>query len=70
MVIGKSSFDEQRLLENYAAVIEELVRAKPSAAKGRYLRSIVMSSTMGPGVKVDSSRTRGIVEPAEASATA
>jgi large subunit ribosomal protein L1 len=70
MVIGKSSFDEQRLLENYAAVIEELVRAKPSAAKGRYLRSIVMSSTMGPGVKVDSSRTRDIVEPAEASATA
>jgi large subunit ribosomal protein L1 len=70
LVIGKSSFDERRLLENYAAVIEELVRAKPSAAKGRYLRSIVMSSTMGPGVKVDPSRTRDIVEPAEASATA
>jgi len=70
MVIGKSSFDERRLLENYAAVVEELVRAKPSAAKGRYLRSIVMSSTMGPGVKVDPSRTRDIVEPAEASVTA
>jgi large subunit ribosomal protein L1 len=61
MVIGKASFDEQRLLENYAAVIEELVRAKPSAAKGRYLRSITMASTMGPGIKVDSTRTRDIL---------
>jgi large subunit ribosomal protein L1 len=61
MVIGKASFDDQRLLENYAAVIEELVRAKPSAAKGRYLRTITMTSTMGPGVKVDPSRTREIV---------
>jgi large subunit ribosomal protein L1 len=61
MVIGKASFDEQRLLENYAAVIEELVRAKPSAAKGRYLRSITMASTMGPGIKVDPTRTRDIL---------
>lgn len=61
MVIGKSSFDEQRLLENYAAVVEELVRAKPSAAKGRYIQSITLASTMGPGVKVDPSRTRDIV---------
>jgi large subunit ribosomal protein L1 len=60
MVIGKASFDEQRLLENYAAVIEELMRAKPSAAKGRYLRTITMTSTMGPGVKVDPTRTREI----------
>jgi large subunit ribosomal protein L1 len=67
LVIGKASFDEQRLLENYAAVIEELVRAKPSAAKGRYLRTITMTSTMGPGVKVDPTRTRDIVgEPAAA----
>ncbi|MFZ1155257.1 MAG: 50S ribosomal protein L1 [Solirubrobacteraceae bacterium] len=66
MVIGKASFDEQRLLENYAAVVEELVRAKPSATKGRYLRSITMTSTMGPGVKVDPSRTRDIVEEAAA----
>jgi large subunit ribosomal protein L1 len=66
-VIGKASFDEQRLLENYAAVIEELVRAKPSAAKGRYLRTVTMTSTMGPGVKIDPSRTRDIVgEPAAA----
>ena len=53
LVIGKTSFDERALLENYAAVIDELIRAKPSAAKGRYLRSITLASTMGPGVKVD-----------------
>jgi large subunit ribosomal protein L1 len=62
LVIGKTDFDERRLLENYAAVIEELIRAKPSAAKGRYLRSVTFASTMGPGVKVDPSRTRDIVE--------
>jgi large subunit ribosomal protein L1 len=53
LVIGKASFEERQLLENYATVIEELVRAKPAAAKGRYLRSITLASTMGPGVKVD-----------------
>jgi large subunit ribosomal protein L1 len=68
LVIGKTSFDERKLLENYAAVIEEIIRAKPSAAKGRYLRSITMTSTMGPGVKVDPSRTRDIVEEAETAA--
>ncbi|HEY1591109.1 MAG TPA: 50S ribosomal protein L1 [Solirubrobacteraceae bacterium] len=61
LVIGKRDFDERKLLENYAAVIDELVRAKPSAAKGRYLRTIVLTSTMGPGVKVDPTRTRDIV---------
>ena len=60
LVIGRTDFDERALLENYAAVIDELIRAKPSAAKGRYLRSIVMASTMGPGVKVDPTRTRDI----------
>jgi large subunit ribosomal protein L1 len=60
LVIGKASFDERRLLENYAAVIDELIRAKPSAAKGRYLRSIVLTTTMGPGIKVDPGRTRDI----------
>ncbi|MFL5818325.1 MAG: 50S ribosomal protein L1 [Conexibacter sp.] len=64
LVIGKSSFDEQLLLENYAAVIEEIVRAKPSVAKGKYIHSITLASTMGPGVKVDPSRTRDIVEEA------
>jgi large subunit ribosomal protein L1 len=62
LIIGKKSFDERRLLENYAAVIDELIRAKPSAAKGRYLRTITVTSTMGPGVKVDPSRVRDIVE--------
>jgi large subunit ribosomal protein L1 len=62
LVIGKSEFDERKLLENYAAVMDELIRAKPSAAKGRYIRSVTFASTMGPGVKVDPSRTRDIVE--------
>jgi large subunit ribosomal protein L1 len=64
LVIGKSSFEEQRLLENYAAVIEELVRAKPAAAKGKYIKSITLASTMGPGVKVDPAQTRDIVQEA------
>jgi large subunit ribosomal protein L1 len=59
--IGKTSFEERALLENYAAVIEELIRAKPSAAKGRYLHSVTVASTMGPGIKVDPSRTRDIL---------
>ena len=62
LVIGKSDFDEQLLLENYAAVIDELIRAKPSAAKGRYIRSVTFATTMGPGIKVDPTRTRDIVE--------
>jgi large subunit ribosomal protein L1 len=62
LVIGKRDFDERRLLENYAAVMDELIRAKPSAAKGRYIRSVTFATTMGPGVKVDPSRTRDIVE--------
>jgi large subunit ribosomal protein L1 len=70
LVIGKASFEERKLLENYAAVIEELSRAKPSAAKGRYLRSITLASTMGPGVKVDASRTREIIEEAPAASVA
>jgi large subunit ribosomal protein L1 len=62
MTVGKTSFPDDHLLDNYQAVIEELIRAKPSAAKGKYIRSIVMASTMGPGVKVDPSRTRDLVE--------
>ncbi len=64
LTIGKTSFDKQALLENYAAVIDEIIRAKPSAAKGRYIRSITLASTQGPGVKVDPTRTRDIVEEA------
>jgi large subunit ribosomal protein L1 len=62
VVIGKKSFDERALVENYAAVLDEIVRAKPSAAKGRYIRQITLTSTMGPGIRVDPARTRGIVE--------
>jgi large subunit ribosomal protein L1 len=60
--IGKIAFDERALLENYAALIDEVTRARPAAAKGRYLRTITLTTTMSPGVKVDPSRTRGIVE--------
>jgi large subunit ribosomal protein L1 len=70
LVIGKASFGDRQLLENYAAVVEELIRAKPSAAKGRYLRSIALATTMGPSVKVDSSRTREILEEAPAATIA
>jgi large subunit ribosomal protein L1 len=70
LLIGKASFDEKKLLENYAAVIEELVRAKPAVAKGRYLRSIALTTTMGPSVKVDPSRTRDILEEAPAATMA
>jgi len=58
LTIGKASFDERALLENYAAVVDEIVRAKPAAAKGRYLLSITMATSMGPGVRIDESRTR------------
>jgi large subunit ribosomal protein L1 len=63
--IGKKSFEERALLENYAALLDEIVRAKPAAAKGRYIRSITLASTMGPGIHVDPARTRDIVEEAE-----
>jgi large subunit ribosomal protein L1 len=62
LVIGKKEFEDRRLLENYAAVIDELIRAKPSAAKGRYIRSVTFATTMSPGIKVDPTRTRDIVE--------
>ena len=64
LTIGKTSFEDRALLENYAAVIDEIIRAKPAAAKGRYIRSITLASTMGPGIKVDPSRTRDILEEA------
>ena len=62
LAIGKKSFDERALVENYAAVLDEIVRAKPSAAKGRYIRQITLTSTMGPGIRVDPAKTRGVVE--------
>jgi len=51
--IGKRSFDDNKLLENYVAVIDEILRAKPAAAKGRYLKSVTLSTTMGPGIRID-----------------
>jgi len=60
--IGKRSFDERQLLENYAALIEEIMRAKPSASKGRYIHQVTLTTTMGPGLRVDPARVRGILE--------
>jgi large subunit ribosomal protein L1 len=62
LAIGRKSFDERALLENYAVVLEEIVRAKPAAAKGRYLRSITLTSSMAPGIGVDPARTRNVAE--------
>jgi large subunit ribosomal protein L1 len=64
LVIGRSDFDERKLLENYAALIDEIVRAKPAAAKGRYIRSVTLARTMGPGVHVDPTKTRDLIEEA------
>jgi len=60
--IGKIGFDESALLENYAALIDELMRAKPASAKGRYLRTVTLTTTHSPGIRLDPGRTRGIVE--------
>jgi large subunit ribosomal protein L1 len=60
LTIGRKSFDERTLLENYAAVVEEIVRARPAAAKGRYIHTITLTSSMGPGVRVDPAKTREI----------
>jgi large subunit ribosomal protein L1 len=60
--IGKRSFDDRALIENYAALLDEIVRAKPAAAKGRYIKKITLATTMGPGIHVDPTRTRDILE--------
>lgn len=60
-VIGKVSFEERLLVENYAAALDEILRLKPSAAKGRYLKKATISTTMGPGVPVDTNRTRDLL---------
>jgi len=59
-IIGKTSFSEQNLVENYAAALEEVLRLKPSAAKGRYLQKGTITTTMGPGIPVDIARTRNL----------
>jgi large subunit ribosomal protein L1 len=58
------------LLENYAALVDEIVRAKPAAAKGRYIKQVTLATTMGPGIKVDPARTRNIVEEEEVAESA
>ncbi|RJK93437.1 50S ribosomal protein L1 [Vallicoccus soli] len=63
-IIGKTSFPESALVENYAAAIDEVMRLKPSAAKGRYVKKATMSTTMGPGIPLDASRTRNLLEDA------
>jgi large subunit ribosomal protein L1 len=65
VTLGKRSFDERALLENYATVVEEIVRAKPAAAKGRYLRSVTLTSSMAPGIKIDPARTRDVASELE-----
>ena len=66
LIIGKKSFTEGDLVENYAAVIDEVYRAKPAAAKGRYLKSVTMASTMGPGIKIDPQKSKDLAEEMEA----
>ncbi|MGH3759013.1 50S ribosomal protein L1 [Actinophytocola sp.] len=61
LVIGKASFESEKLVENYAAALDEVLRAKPSAAKGRYLKKVTFTTTMGPGIPVDPSRTRNML---------
>jgi len=61
-IIGKSSFSEAQLVENYGAALEEILRLKPSSSKGRYIRKTVVSTTMGPGIPVDPNRTRNLLE--------
>jgi large subunit ribosomal protein L1 len=64
-VIGRASFTDRALAENYAAALDEVVRLKPAAAKGRYLRRVTMSTSMGPGIPVDPNKTHGVVEELE-----
>ncbi|MFJ9338380.1 50S ribosomal protein L1 [Streptomyces sp. NPDC101733] len=60
-IIGKVSFTDEQLVENYAAALDEIIRLKPSAAKGRYIKKAALSTTMGPGILLDSNRTRNLL---------
>ena len=62
LLMGKRSFDEQALMENFLAIMDEIIRAKPAAAKGRYVRSVTMSSTMGPGIRIDPAKLKDSTE--------
>jgi large subunit ribosomal protein L1 len=65
LVIGKASFDAEKLVENYAAAYDEISRAKPSASKGKYVRKVTLSTTMGPGIPVDANRSRNFLQEEE-----
>jgi large subunit ribosomal protein L1 len=67
-IIGKASFSERALVENYAAALEEVLRLKPASSKGRYIRKATISTTMGPGIQVDPNRTRNLLEADESAA--
>jgi len=62
LILGKASFTPEQLVENYAAALDEVLRAKPSSAKGKYLKKVTFSTTMGPGIPVDANRTRNLLE--------
>jgi large subunit ribosomal protein L1 len=66
LIIGKTSFSDRDLVENYAAAIDEVIRLKPAAAKGRYLKKVAITTTMGPGIQVDPGLTRGLTAELEA----
>ena len=68
LVIGKASFSVEQLVENYAAALDEVLRAKPSSSKGKYLKKVTFTTTMGPGIPVDANRTRSLLEDTAASA--
>jgi large subunit ribosomal protein L1 len=61
LIIGKKSFEERNLLENYLVVVDEVLKAKPASAKGRYIRSLAVSSTMGPSVRIDPAHPREVL---------
>src|ERR1022692_3639566 len=69
-IIGKASFTDRALVDNYAAAIDEVIRLKPAAAKGRYVRKVAMTTTMGPSIPVDPAKTRGLIDDLEDAAAA
>ncbi|HWC14293.1 MAG TPA: 50S ribosomal protein L1 [Actinomycetota bacterium] len=66
IIMGKKSFDPEALIDNYAAIVDEIYRVKPAAAKGRYLKSVTMATTMGPGIRIDPQKSKDLAEEMEA----
>jgi large subunit ribosomal protein L1 len=69
IIIGKRSFEPNDLVDNYAAVIDEIYRVKPASAKGRYLKSVTMATTMGPGIRIDPQKSKDLAEELEGAAS-